>query len=201
MKSLVPPKRPQITEAKAHQILMGLGELVPVDSPVLVLAIRGYYLDSMGVPGENDRGIYDDAKAIIAPNHFSTYNANTDPGYFKTGVASLVAPQVIKYKPGWHGYGKKSGHRAFRQASPVIVKRDGGRGNGIPLGGGLFTDKGADPFWINDHRGYNSTVGSAGCQTTPPDQWEAYSSTLRLLMKREGVDHYHYILTEDSRIA
>src|SRR5574341_591018 len=66
------------------------------DYPVRFLGLRGYYCDTMGKPGTNDRGIYDDAICIVAPGIFLTYNANTDPSIWRPGIASLV--------PGIHMY-------------------------------------------------------------------------------------------------
>lgn len=202
--SIKPPSRPRASAEQIWEIVEAHRDLFPGGDPgpVIVVAVRGYYLDSMGARGRNDRGIYDDAKFILdSAGHFSAYNANTDPSIYKPGRAVLEAPQVVTYRPGWHGYNSAHGHPAFRQASDVIVIRDGGKGNGVPLGGGRYTDRGTSRFWINDHRGGRTTTSSAGCQTTPPDQWDAYYHTLKTLLKRHGVDRYNYLLVEDPRIA
>lgn len=149
-----------------------------------LVAVRGYYLDSMGKPGKNDRGIYDDAIFLLSPECFASFNANTDPSRFRSGIASLKAPQQVTYKPGYHGYGRRSGHSAFRQLSDVIVKRDSNVGNGTPLGDGLFLDKASNRFWINLHRGGINTTSSEGCLTVTPTQWRAFYALVRTEMKK-----------------
>jgi lysozyme len=135
--------------------------------PVVILGFRGYYLDSVGEKGKNDRGVYDDAIIITSDKCHSTYNANTDPSLYKSGIASLV-PGKYSYKLGVHGLSKPKAQRyeALVQAEPVIVARDDGQ-----------TEEGW--FGINIHKGYNTTTGSAGCQTIAPDQWKAFIETMK----------------------
>jgi lysozyme len=141
-------------------------------------------MNTMGKPGVNDRGIYDDAMFVLSPDTFTSFNANNDPSVYRRGYATLISPQKIPYRHGWHGYGRASGHYAFRQAGPVIVHRDEGIGNGHALGDGLFTDRGTARFWCNIHRGGYNTTSSAGCQTIPPNQWEAFYNIVRVQQKR-----------------
>ena len=95
---------------------------------MLVVGIRGYYRDSLGEPGENDRGIYDDAAFVVGPETFAAFNANTDPSRFRYGVASLM-PGCHPYKPGLHGISRPDGgYPAFRPATryeELPVRRDG----------------------------------------------------------------------------
>ena len=71
-------KRPQLNEAEIRKIVEANN--VPQDKfPVCVVAVRGYYLDSMGSKGRNDRGIFDDAIFIVTPNNIFRFEANTDP--------------------------------------------------------------------------------------------------------------------------
>lgn len=162
------------------------------------VGIRGYYLNSMGRVRTNDRGIYDDAIFVISPHTFASFNFNTDPSSYRRGIASLVAPQRVTYRPGYHGYGKRSGHPAFRQASPVIVRRDGGSGNGIQLSDGLFTDKTGKKFWINLHKGGRRSTSSNGCQTVPSDQWAAFYELVRSEMRKFNQIEFNYYLIETS---
>lgn len=96
----------------------------------------------------------------------------------------LEAHQKITYKPGKHGINRPSGHMAFRQASSVIVVRDGGIGNGKALGDGRFTDEGRNKFWTNLHKGGTNTTSSAGCLTIPPKQWTSFHELTLYMMRR-----------------
>lgn len=187
---MLPSSKPQITREKVIDLLIdqGLWENRKITT-VCIVGIRGYYLDSMGDWGENDRGIYDDAIIILTPSSMHTFNGNTDPSRYRKGLATLVAPQKVRYRPGYHGYNSKYGHLAFRQDTPVIVRRDYKSGNGVSLGDGLFTDrekKGGPKiarFWINLHRGGHTTTSSAGCQTLPPSQWQEFYDLTRKYMR------------------
>lgn len=159
-----PKKRPTYTREQAKALL---ADFNLSREPVVLLGFRGYYRDSMGAKGKNDRGIYDDAIIITSDNCHTTYNANTDPSIHKTGIASLV-PGKYAYKVGIHGLSKPKSqqYEALVQAEPVIVARDDGK-----------TEEGW--FGINIHKGYETTTGSAGCQTIAPDQWAAFMATIK----------------------
>lgn len=158
----------------------------PPVTTVMVLAIRGYYEDTMGKPGENDRGIFDDAMFLIGPNYFQSFNANTDPRKFENGIAMLL-PGWHEFKQGWHGYGKPSGHKAFRTANPdevTPVLRDGQ--TGIKEG-----------YTINLHSGGFKNTNSAGCQTVYKAQWAEFQKTAYDLMNKEGQKTLPYLLIEE----
>ena len=159
-----PSKRPSFTREQAKALL---SDFNLSKEPVVILGFRGYYLDSVGEKGKNDRGVYDDAIIITSDKCHSTYNANTDPSLYKSGIASLV-PGKYSYKLGVHGLSKPKAqqYEALVQAEPVIVARDDGQ-----------TEEGW--FGINIHKGYNTTTGSAGCQTIAPDQWNAFIETIK----------------------
>lgn len=180
---------------------------LPLEATITVCLCPGYYRDTMGKPGQNDRGIYDDAAFIIGPNGFQGFNANTDPSVERTGVATLQ-PGRYKYKPGIHGLSrpKAQQYAAFVQASPVIVYRDdtahvaAGTDSdnfGFCLGGGRWTDAKwwpADRFAINLHRGASNSTSSLGCQTIPPDQWDAFHSALMLELRRNSVTEFDLVV-------
>jgi lysozyme len=176
---MIPPSKPQIQRAEVEKLLKKAG----VTDTIVLVGLRGYYLDTMGKAGENDRGIYDDALILISPSAFVTYNANVDPSVFRPGIATLKNG-VWKYKIGIHGLSKPESQRytALVQAAPVTVSRDG---------------SGDDSGWfgINIHRGGRSTTSSLGCQTIPPEQWESFISTVASEMKRAGVKSISYLLT------
>lgn len=165
-------------------------------SRLSVVGVRGYYLNSMGRLNRNDRGIYDDAFFVLSPDTFTSFNGNTDPSITRPGRAVLEAPQRVTYVPGWHGYRSRHGHKAFRQASVVTVKRDGGRGNGTPLGKRRFQDAKNRRFWINLHRGGRGTTSSAGCQTVPPNQWDAFRALVMVQLERFQQQAFSYYLLD-----
>lgn len=84
--SIIPKSKPQ---AKAQEITKRIPKDIAEKYAVVLVGVRGYYLDSMGTVGKNDRGIYDDAIFLVTPDTFASFNANTDPSAFKTGVSVL----------------------------------------------------------------------------------------------------------------
>jgi lysozyme len=153
---------------------------------MFVVGMRGYYLDTMGKPGANDRGIYDDAIFVFGKDGtFASFNANTDPSAFRKGVASLM-PGWHPYKPGNHGISRPGGgYPAFRpntKGEALPVTRDGE--SSVPSK--------RPGIAINIHKGGRTTTSSLGCQTLHPDQWDAFYALTRLEMSRAGVRGFWY---------
>lgn len=178
--SIAPPAKPRLSRAEVESILGARGIL----AAVAIVARRGYYRDTMGRPGANDRGIYDDAIFLVTPHAFAAFNANTDPSIARPGIA-VLKPGVWHYKLGIHGLSKPAAQRykALVQAAPVTVHRDGA---------------GDDTGWfgINIHRGSRTTTSSLGCQTIVPDQWPAFIALVEQGLKRAGQTVVPYVLTE-----
>lgn len=182
----IPNSRPKMSKA---DVLKELSAFELDAYPVKLLGIRGYYKTTMGNPLKNDRGIYDDAIFIVAPDMFASFNANTDPSINRTGIATLTAPQVILYKVGMHGISGKNPRQAFRQASfGITVTRDDKDG--------IFKDSAKAPFWINIHDGGYNTTSSEGCQTIPKSQWLSFNEALKDQLKRNGQGVVPYALIE-----
>lgn len=206
---MLPNDRPKATREEIGQwagTQLSPEQVKALAAQVKVIAVRGYYLRTMGYAHENDRGIYDDAFFILTPEGMTAYNGNADPSRYREGIASLQSPQIIRYRPGYHGYSSKWGHHAFRQAGPVTVKRDGHTGHGQPLGDGLFHDPfHGQPankiFWTNLHRGGHTTTSSAGCLTIPPNQWQAFYHQLRVALQRYQQDTFPLALIDEPRLA
>jgi hypothetical protein len=167
--SMTPSTRPEITRNAALALVHGLG--VDIHKP-FILGRRGYYRDSMGAAGVNDRGLYDDAIIVITPTAYATFNANTDPSRSGGRLASLIAG-VYRYKIGTHHPGTPAAYACLVQAGPVVVHRD----NGVTESG---------EFYIHIHRGGYTTTSSAGCQTIHPDQWPAFIALVSAEMERHG---------------
>lgn len=181
---MIPPSTPK---ASLNRIMSAIRAASITDIVVLV-GVRGYYRDTMGKAGVNDRGIYDDALFIVSPTHFSAWNANTDPSTHRQGIASLV-PGVHRYRRGNHGVSRPGGgYPAFRPATKneeLPVVRDGVVN---PRPG----------VAINIHRGSRTSTSSEGCQTVPPQQWDAFYAALSNEMKRHGATSFPYLLITEQ---
>jgi hypothetical protein len=201
--SMVPRSRPKmvrrdiiaLVEYVTHVQYEALGQ----DWPIIIVGYRGYYLDSMGKPGYNDRNIYDDAIFLLTPNVFLACNGNTDPSKFrrgegtgnKKGMASLIGGWYPSYCLDLHS-GKYLA--VCQRRGPVSVMRDGKPS---------YKDTGM--FGINIHRGGNSTTGSEGCQTIPPVQWDKFISLVECEAEaawgagNERKGTIAYLLVDDAR--
>lgn len=176
-------QKPKMSRAEIEALIEQSGIVIP--EAVKVIAIRGYYKDTMGVPGENDRGIYDDAIFLLTPDSFHPFNGNTDPSRHKPGIAKLV-PGLHYFKKGLHGISRKNPYPAFRPATPdesLPVTRDGQ--DGIKKG-----------IAINIHKGGYSTTSSEGCQTLYPDQWLEFKRLTDAALDAEGQKKLPYLLIE-----
>jgi len=160
MIKMLPGSRPQISRGKLVGIL-NAEHPKWTDYPITIVGLRGYYRDTMGKPGQNDRGIYDDAICLLTPDVFWACNGNTDPSKGRPGMAVLQPGFYPCYRFDLHR-GKVSTYEAICQRSgPVTILRDG---DPVPKSG---------MFGINIHRGGFWTTGSEACQTVPPAQWDA----------------------------
>lgn len=159
---------------------------INIAEPVKVIAIRGYYKDTMGEKGKNDRGIYDDAFFVIAPGYFQAFNANTDPSKQTPGIATLT-PGLHYFKKGKHGISKPGGgYAAFRPSTPdesLPVTRDGKTG----------VHKG---IAINLHSGGDVYTNSAGCQTVYKSQWKEFQTAVYKLLDDNKQTLLPYMLIE-----
>lgn len=159
-----------------------------------------YYRDTLGVK----RGVNNDGIGFVSPNVDYRVLANCTPSIHRAGVATLRDQQVVWYKPGWHGYASIYGHAAFRQDSPVVVKRDNTehyqKGTthkkfGICLGKGYWTDLGfTERFWTNLHRQSGSGTSSLGCQTIPAATWKVFHAVVMSELARLNLTRFPCII-------
>lgn len=178
----VPSSRPMQPREVTANLLNANG----VRDAVCLVGERGYYLNSMGAKGVNDRDIYDDAIFLTSPSCHVAWNANVDPSPFRVGVASLE-PGVWRFGLNIHGKSKPKHlqYECLEQVGPVIVRRDSKDGKGT-------LDKGV--FAIQIHRGSYGSTSSLGCQTLPPDQWESFIPLVKEMLKRYGQQTLPYLL-------
>lgn len=162
---VIPAARPNLTREAVEAHLSAQTKIDFDKYPLYWVGIRGYYKKSIGDPERNDYGVYDDAAFLFGENHFSAYNANTDPAKVlrgsasKKGTAVLVPDLYFVHMLDLH---KGSYPALCQRAGNVSVwryKADGTR----------WKDTGS--FGINGHCGGRSSTNSEGCQTIVPIQY------------------------------
>lgn len=181
---------PRITDVKVREIVKANGGDT---DKVSLLAIRGYYLDTYGKKGENDRGIYDDALIWVWKDGFYTFRGNTDPSRVRKGSGFGASKGMANVKVGrWPGYypGMHNGsvpHLAYRQGKPITVVRDGSPD---------YENTGM--FGCNVHRGGVNGTSSLGCLTLPPAVWALFKSTGDSQLARFGQKEFDLILVNET---
>jgi hypothetical protein len=181
MEALQIPNKPQLKKSVIDKILKKKG-IDTKKHPNLIIGIRGYFLNTLGKKGENDRGLYDDALIIYTPSVYATFNGNVDPSVqYKIGRAVLKKGFYLSHKFDTHG-GTQSQYPAICQRlGKVTVTRDG---QGEDTGN----------FGINIHKGGNTTTSSEGCQTLPPSQWTAFYELAKMEWKRIYGDNWNKVV-------
>jgi lysozyme len=182
---MIPKDRPRIERKDTMKLLASRR----VSDPVCLVGIRGYYRDTMGAKGKNDVGLYDDAIILVSPNAHVAWNANVDPSRLgwnanaRKPMAQLKSG-VYRYKIGQHGISRGNPYKALVQAGPVTVLRGTGEETGY--------------FAINIHKGNRTTTSSEGCQTIPPQQWDAFIALTESELKRNNAKTLSYVLVNNS---
>jgi lysozyme len=169
-------KTPKMTREEIAAIVSNSG----VCSDVVIVGIRGYYRDSMGIFGKNDRGIYDDAIFVLSPNEFQAFQANVDPSVFRKGIANLKVGvyKVVK----WIHKGKYAALQIVRDT----VLRDG------------ETNEDSGRHGINFHYGSETQTWSEGCQTLPRSIYWNFLNLVYSEMQKYHLDSVQYILIDNK---
>jgi lysozyme len=186
-----PSSKPKATRAQIlERAYMSWNKHHP-NSPlpdVFLVGIRGFYLDTMGKAGVNDRGIYDDAIFVFGQGEtFASFNANTDPSSFRQGVATLMQ--------GWHPY-KLGNHGISRPGGGYPALRPSTKNEELPVmrdGDSSIPSK-RPGVAINIHKGSFRSTSSEGCQTIHPSQWQEFYAMVSGQMKRASMKQIWYCL-------
>lgn len=154
-----------------------------------VLAVRGYYSETIGEPG-NDISVYDDALFIVTPTTMTAWNGNTDPSRY--GWNPHADKFMARLKPGCWWFRPlihRAKYQAFGQGGDLVtverVKKDGTV---------AVTESGE--FGINLHLGGVNGTSSEGCCTLPPEQWSDFRRTLNETLHLAGLKRFSFILIE-----
>lgn len=179
--------KPARTREWCEEIIKGVYPSYESEKEVLLFGCRGYFLNSMGAKGRNDRGIYDDGIFVLSPFVFASFNANTDPSIYRKGSGTGSKKGVANLKVGVWDYqkGLHKGYQAFVQAGKVTVIRDGNPD---------YEDIGY--FGINIHKGGSIGTSSLGCQTILASQWPSFKSLVYSELDRVRQKKFKYVLVE-----
>jgi hypothetical protein len=171
--------KPRLSSEQLLNRLATIKSFKLAEHAIVIAGVRGYYKNSMGAPGVNDRGIYDDAIFVYTPSAMAAFNGNTDPSVYKKGSGTANNTKgMASLNPGvWNVY-QLALHRGkylalCQKFGPVTVTRDGKID---------YPDTGF--FGINIHKGGRNTTSSLGCQTVHPDQWDAFIALVTDQAKR-----------------
>lgn len=187
MKKILPPARPNRTEnrRKIERVLETFA--IRKDRASLVF-VRGYFLDSMGEKGKDDRNIYDDACFLYTPTIFESYNANTNPSVaIRNGkaLAELITGQYKFYR-GKHR-GRYKALRTFPEGAVLECMRNGeiSSCSHINIHKGSTNPRASDIVW------------SEGCLTIPDIQYPDWQVRLWTAMDSLGQKVIDVVLLEN----
>ena len=196
-------KIPQLSEKRVRELLSD--ELQKWR--VAILAVRGYYLNTMGKPGQNDVGQFDDAWFLVGPDGlFMAVQANCDPSKVGWNAAigkpfAMLCPGTWQFIRGPH----KGKTPALRQATDDEADFYGIPNNGHfkvwraksmdeVLKGKAKVEEGY--YAINVHSGNQTTTSSWGCQTAPADRYPKFMNAVWSASKKARQDVIPYKLID-----
>lgn len=222
---LMPDAKPQLGPDKVREVAKKMimadinchGADILVICPVMVLGVRGYFRNTLGRPGVNDFGVFDDAGFLITPDVVLPFRWNCDPAKpgWNKGVDKYFAqlePGVWPFRQGPH----KRVPGRFRQMTDeeaelaqlerfFMDSRQDGEFTVRRLKEEKKYDEETGMFNINIHPGSQRSTSSWGCQTVPTSDWDAfqvaaYSAMLKSNQHWSNTVHgwFPYVLTEEK---
>lgn len=174
----IPETRPKISREEAQKICEYFQHPF-YNYQLTQITIRGYYLNTIGETGKNDRGVYDDACILMGPGGlFRTYNGNADPNSYRKGYGIGDKKGIARLKEGLYHMWKLDLHKGkvlalCQRLGECTVIRDGNP----------EYEQTSRWLGINSHEGGYNTTGSLGCITVPPQQYDEYITTARVEME------------------
>ena len=188
----VPKNKPKASrEQVVAKVLKAWAEKNGLTPPPerFVLAVRGYYSNTIGEPG-NDISEYDDAFFIVTPQEMTSWNGNTDPSRY--GLRPEGGRFMARLKPGCWWFKPlihRGRYQAFGQGESLVtverVKKDGS-----------VSKEETGEFGINLHLGGINGTSSEGCCTVPSEQWSDFRRTLNKVLHLAGLKRFSFILIE-----
>lgn len=184
------PNRPKLNDSEADKIA---NYFFPKGIPeLLVIGIRGYFLNSVGKKGENDF-LWDDAVIVYENgNLIKTFNGNTDPSKAKSDLAMLDTG-VYQFAKGTHKNRIKA-FRAYPEGVRLKCKRQNSKGEW----------KESLCSAINFHDGGLNDTWSAGCQTIinqgRQKQFDEFRDLVYKLMTKHKLKTFTYLLITESQM-
>lgn len=172
-----PAGRPKQTREKTLEILAADG-ISPIGEVVL-LGVRGYYKDSMGVKDKNDQAMYDDALFVVGPDVFKSFNFNTDPQKAGQNKAMLDAG-LYRFYRGKHKM-RYNALRPYPEGVKLPCTRDGVK---------------SMCSHTNIHKGGFKDTFSEGCQTIWPEQYSEAMNLIYSEMNKYKQSTIAYLLKE-----
>ena len=222
--------KPQLAESAIietlQRILAADTGIVSLDDlretcPIMAFSVRGYYQDTMGEPGQNDFGIFDDACFLVdlredeGKRIIGRYRWNTDPSRsgHNPGVGkgyAILQPGVWPVYRGMH----KQKYQAWRQHGHGTDQQSMARQKELGRFFSDFRKHGWFRIWrgqigqadqwgyqaINIHPGGIENTSSWGCQTAPntEDQWQDFLKMSYSLTRETGQPVLPYVLTAEK---
>ena len=142
-----------------------------------LVGVRGYRRDTMGKPGVNDFGIWDDAIFYVSPNMFLAENGNTDPS--RAGWNAGAGKPMAVLQSGVWAF-RRGAHKGVIPALRQMTLEEARKRN-VPNEGRFTVTRTYAPgdsrnyqeagyYAINMHPGGINGTSSEGCQTIPSDR-------------------------------
>lgn len=185
------PDRPKISDAEVDKIAnFYFTDNLP---PVLLIGVRGYFLNTVGAAFANDFNAWDDAMLVYENGTLlKTFNANTDPSKLKQEIAMLDTG-VYQFAKGTHK-NRILAFRAYPEGVKLPCKRQDFSGNWHKS---LCS-------YINIHDGGLENTWSEGCQTIinqgNQKQFNEFRDLVYTLMARHDLRTVTYLLIEESEM-